>query len=273
MGSNRSAQRIIDQVWTELGQRGIHTGIRIGTEDTGGGCEALVVTYPRGVVAIHNGDAQLPAGGAQDVAVAHTAAQWAGDVEGYEAILSSGQPGAVAEYIAKAMVAGLAPREFRITFWTGDERIVEARTAREAALTVWSADHLTSHITDPIFTGPALLVVLNEIYEEVARIVPVVPTDEENAADDAQGADDGAFYATIPGTRIDFAEMATRKSAAYVAGFRRGYVPEHTATPCQCEAQGCSHADQAVPAGSKRAAFVGAVCDTCAATCVADYLI
>lgn len=47
--------------------------------------------------------------------------------------------------------------------------------------------------------------------------------------------------------------------------------------PCGCEHQnhfnGKHHAHLAVPAGSKRAHFVGLVCDECAAVCMHDYLI
>lgn len=42
---------------------------------------------------------------------------------------------------------------------------------------------------------------------------------------------------------------------------------------CGCEAEGCSHDGQTVPAGDAEAAYIGRVCDACAGSCMADYLV
>lgn len=59
----------------------------------------------------------------------------------------------------------------------------------------------------------------------------------------------------------------TRCQCEHVRHFPQASEPEFADIPRD------GHAYQAVDAGEHRAMFVGEVCDTCAATCVADYLI
>lgn len=50
---------------------------------------------------------------------------------------------------------------------------------------------------------------------------------------------------------------------------------EHTAVPaepCQCESLDCTHAYLSVPAGHRRAWFIGGICDDCADTHMRPYL-
>ena len=43
--------------------------------------------------------------------------------------------------------------------------------------------------------------------------------------------------------------------------------------PCHCEHEDCHHAYGSVPAGTRRAMYVGLVCDVCAETHYADVML
>ena len=43
-------------------------------------------------------------------------------------------------------------------------------------------------------------------------------------------------------------------------------------SPCNCESMDCKHPYMSVPAGLSRAMYIGAICDECAKTCMAEYL-
>lgn len=59
---------------------------------------------------------------------------------------------------------------FVVTYWTGRTETVAADTIRDAALTIWSAEHLDSFSIDPVITGPDVLEVLTDTYDRLAII-------------------------------------------------------------------------------------------------------
>lgn len=115
------------------------------------------------------------------------------------------------------------------------------------------------------------------IYTEAADEMPDV-VEARKAADAAQAA----AYADP-----DSDELWDAHSAALEAlwAARQRYAPK---TPCNCEHVRHStsqvvpehrglprdgHPEYVVPAGRQRAHWVGEICDTCASTCLADYLV
>lgn len=105
MASTKATDRIITALWSALEGHGITSadGVRIEVVGTGGGCEALEVSFPGGVIAITDGDLGAPADAPADEAVRFTDEQWNGDADGYERILPDADMATVAVEVARFM--------------------------------------------------------------------------------------------------------------------------------------------------------------------------
>lgn len=117
-------------------------------------------------------------------------------------------------------------RIYTVTYWTGRVETVHAASARDAALTIWSEDHLHRYSVDPeLLDRIDTMVILSENYDHVASIVPTLPAYATLPAYDAAGR----YPATVG--HVQRESVVTETDAGYAetdAGYAREPFTVHT---------------------------------------------